>query len=157
MADRGDDPKRSDLARLATTLRERRPRLSERRLGEIKRAVVARRRAEDEPSPSDLSRLADVLREERPRLSERRLDEIKRDVLAREGRPRPLRRSGSLRRLVVAALVGVGLIGLGTSTIAASVLDWASGASFGSKLLGYEDDPDGVQFFFGGIGFGGDE
>ena len=145
------DGNRFDMARVAAMLREQRPRPSARALDRIKRDVRAREGAGREPSPSELASLGQALREQRPRPSERTLDEIKRDVLAREGRPRPLRAPGELWRRVAAVALVVVLLGLATSTIAASVLDWASGASFGSNLLGYEEDAEGVQFFFGAI------
>jgi hypothetical protein len=165
MAAKKDASDPSDLSRLAATLRELRPRLAAQRRDEIKRNVLAREgrpieraatREADEPTPGDLSRLAQVLRDERPRPSARTLDEIKRDVLAREGRPRPVREPGSLRRHVVAVALSVGVLAIGTSSVAASFLDWASGASFGSKILGYDPDAEGVQFFFGTIAFGAD-
>jgi hypothetical protein len=113
-------------------------------------------RKNNAPTPSDLSRLADVLRQERPHLSALKRDEIKRDVLGRGRRPQRGFALPSLRRRLMAMTLAVGLFGISTSNAAASLLNWASGGSFGSKSLGYGQDNQGVQFFFGSFGFGGD-
>ena len=56
----------------------------------------------------------------------------------------------------MAVTLAIGLFGISTSNAAASLLNWASGGSFGSKSLGYGGNTSGVQFFFGSFGFGGD-
>jgi hypothetical protein len=113
-------------------------------------------RKNNAPTPSDLSQLAALLRQERPQPTALKLDEIKRDVLDGARRPRRSRVATSLRRRVLAASLAVCLFGISTSNAAASLLNWASGGSFGSKTLGYGKDSKGVQFFFGSFGFGGD-
>lgn len=113
-------------------------------------------RKNNAPTPSDLSRLAAILRQERPQASALKLDAIKRDVLARGRRPRRARAAASLRRRVLALTLAVGLFGISTSNAAASLLNWASGGSFGSYTLGYGGDSQGINFFFGSFGFGGD-
>jgi hypothetical protein len=48
------------------------------------------------------------------------------------------------------------LFGISTSNAAASLMNWVSGGSLGSKTLGYGKQSTGVNFFFGSFGFGGD-
>ena len=113
-------------------------------------------RKNNAPTPSDLSRLAAVLRSERPQPNALKLDEIKQDVLARNARRSYSRIGTSLRRRVMAATLAVCLFGISTSNAAASLLNWASGGSFGSSTLGYGANTQGIQFFFGSFGHGGD-
>jgi hypothetical protein len=106
-------------------------------------------------TPPDLLQTADLLRRERPEPPQLRLDEIKRDVLQRGARREPWLVT-SLRGRLTALTLAVMLFGISTSNAAASLLNWVSGGSFGSKTLGYGDSSKGMQFFFGSFGFGGD-